>query len=223
LLARAFSNALFAASANRAGLTAMAEIQRAVTATEEGQSLDLLSSHCGPVAATAAQYHRIVLKKSAAYSTVLPLRLGAALAGIAEPNILLRLTRFAMFAGIAFQIQDDLRSFGSSGANGKNPADDLREGKTTLPAVAFSETATRDDRMLLETFAATNRKERSHQQAQLLASRMVASGALDRARRVAYVAAAHAKHEWATMERVMLPGVGRDALAALPEFAITHR
>ena len=223
LLARALSNAFLAASSSQAGVATLAEVRWAVMQTEQGQALDILSSRSGLPSATPASYFQIVLKKTAAYSTVLPLRLGAAYRGMAEPRILAGLTRFAMYCGIAFQVQDDLRSFGSAGANGKDPAGDLCEGKPTLPLFEFIARAEHSERARLERFLEQRREDRDLAEARALAAGIVASGALERARRVAYVAAARATHEWSAIERMMLPGVGRAALASLPEFAVTHR
>jgi geranylgeranyl diphosphate synthase type II len=223
LLARALSNAFLAASSSRVGVGTLAEVRWAVMRTEEGQALDILSSRDGLLSATAATYFQIVLKKTAAYSTVLPVRLGAAQAGVAQPRILASLTRFAMYCGVAFQVQDDLRSFGSMSANGKDPAGDLCEGKPTLPLLEFIARAPQSDRARLARFLEKRREDRGIPEARALAARIVASGSLESARRVAYVAAAAATHEWHAIERTLLPGIGRQALAALPEFALTHR
>ena len=94
-----------------------------------GQYLDVVGSARG--SATAAEARRIIEHKTARYTVVRPLQLGAALAGradLAEP-----LARHGRPVGMAFQLRDDvLGAFGDPAATGKPVGDDLREGKPTL-------------------------------------------------------------------------------------------
>jgi geranylgeranyl diphosphate synthase, type I len=70
--------------------------------------------------------------KSAYYTFVNPLQLGAVLAG-AGGERLDALREFGEHAGLAFQLQDDLLGmFGNETATGKSSMDDMREGKMTL-------------------------------------------------------------------------------------------
>ncbi|MYH42769.1 MAG: polyprenyl synthetase family protein, partial [Acidimicrobiaceae bacterium] len=74
---------------------------------------------------------RIIEHKTARYTVVRPLQLGAELAGrrdLAEP-----LAAHGRPVGLAFQLRDDiLGAFGDQAATGKPVGDDLREGKPTL-------------------------------------------------------------------------------------------
>ena len=94
-----------------------------------GQYLDVVGSARG--SATADEARRIIEHKTARYTVVRPLQLGAALAGradLAEP-----LARHGRPVGMAFQLRDDvLGAFGDPAATGKPVGDDLREGKPTL-------------------------------------------------------------------------------------------
>ena len=94
-----------------------------------GQYLDVVGSARG--SATADQARRIIEHKTARYTVVRPLQLGAALAGradLAEP-----LARHGRPVGMAFQLRDDvLGAFGDPAHTGKPVGDDLREGKPTL-------------------------------------------------------------------------------------------
>src|SRR5690606_1307811 len=75
---------------------------------------------------------RIASLKSARYSVVRPLVIGATLAG-ADDEQLGTLHRFGHPLGLAFQLRDDvLGVFGDSDRTGKPAGDDLREGKRTL-------------------------------------------------------------------------------------------
>jgi geranylgeranyl diphosphate synthase type I len=98
--------------------------------TIRGQYMDLVTQAEGAlrvqdaIAAAAA--------KTAASTTVGPLRFGATLAG-AGPDLLASYSGYALPLGIAFQLRDDLLgAFGDPGETGKPSGDDLRDGKCTL-------------------------------------------------------------------------------------------
>jgi geranylgeranyl diphosphate synthase type II len=79
------------------------------------------------------EYLRMVHKKTAWYSFIAPLQVGAIAAG-ADRATADALGRFALTMGIAFQIQDDLLSLESTEDQlGKDALGDLWEGKYTLP------------------------------------------------------------------------------------------
>ena len=104
-----------------------------------GQYLDMVGSARG--GATADEARRIIEHKTARYTVVRPLHLGAALAGradLAEP-----LARHGRPVGMAFQLRDDvLGAFGDPAATGKPVGDDLREGKATLLLAMATSAAT---------------------------------------------------------------------------------
>ena len=104
-----------------------------------GQYMDMVGSARG--SATADEARRIIEHKTARYTVVRPLQLGAALAGranLAEP-----LARHGRPVGLAFQLRDDvLGAFGDPAATGKPVGDDLREGKPTLLIALAREAAT---------------------------------------------------------------------------------
>ncbi|MGW1428122.1 polyprenyl synthetase family protein [Streptomyces sp. NPDC002431] len=100
-----------------------------------GQYLDLQTQVTGSRSAGRAM--RTAVLKTARYSAVHPLLLGALLAG-ADSRTLRGLNRAGLCAGIAFQLQNDLQGvFGDPRRTGKPPGEDLRAGKATyLMAVA---------------------------------------------------------------------------------------
>ncbi|RIJ76204.1 polyprenyl synthetase family protein [Nakamurella silvestris] len=70
--------------------------------------------------------------KTAGYSMILPLRLGAVASGGATAEILAALTTIGRNLGIAYQLVDDeLGLFGDPARTGKSTVSDLREGKRT--------------------------------------------------------------------------------------------
>jgi len=94
-----------------------------------GQYLDVLGTARGAV--TAEEARTIMRNKTAGYTIVRPLQLGAALAGRAD--LADDLAAHGMPLGIAFQLRDDmLGAFGDSERTGKPVGDDLTEGKPTV-------------------------------------------------------------------------------------------
>jgi geranylgeranyl diphosphate synthase type I len=94
-----------------------------------GQYLDLLEQVSG--GGTVASALRVARYKSAKYTIVEPLHLGATTAG-GGPEVLEAYTAYGLPLGIAFQLRDDvLGVFGDPARTGKPAGDDLREGKRT--------------------------------------------------------------------------------------------
>lgn len=124
-----------------------------------GQYLDITAQTRQPLdarrdpASVLAQVRRVVEYKTARYTVVRPLQIGAALGG-AGPELLAALGRYGSPLGRAFQYRDDvLGVFGDQAVTGKPAGDDLREGKLTVlianaMAAASAADATRLDELL---------------------------------------------------------------------------
>ncbi|MFZ1250662.1 MAG: polyprenyl synthetase family protein [Candidatus Microsaccharimonas sp.] len=79
--------------------------------------------------------------KTASYSFVSPLTMGAVLAGASEKEIHL-LTQLSEHLGIGYQLRDDiLGMFGDSAKTGKSTSTDIIEGKRTMLVEAFDRLA----------------------------------------------------------------------------------
>jgi geranylgeranyl diphosphate synthase type I len=95
-----------------------------------GQYLDLLEQALG--GGSVARARRVIQYKSARYSVLRPLQLGAALAG-ARRELREAYDAYGLPLGEAFQLRDDvLGVFGDPAETGKPAGDDLREGKRTV-------------------------------------------------------------------------------------------
>ncbi|MFT4051555.1 MAG: polyprenyl synthetase family protein [Microbacterium sp.] len=108
-----------------------------------GQFLDIAEEAAAPSAPLsehADRALRVASLKSARYSVMHPLLLGAALAA-ADAEQAAALEAFGHPLGLAFQLRDDvLGVFGDSAVTGKPSGDDLREGKRTV-LVAYTREA----------------------------------------------------------------------------------
>lgn len=112
---------------NRAAL--LDEFTNMLLATAAGQHLDLAWVSSGNFDVTEGDYLHMVTLKTAYYTVVTPLRLGALCAGVSAPP---HLEEAAIDLGVAFQIRDDVLNLEPSSAYGKEAAGDLYEGKRTL-------------------------------------------------------------------------------------------
>lgn len=102
-----------------------------VTHTAYGQAMDLTNT---PLTALNEDHILAVLRnKTAEYTGIMPLLLGAHLAASNTPAKLEAIEKYGLAFGWAFQIQDDvLGIFGDEEEFGKPVGSDIREGKNTL-------------------------------------------------------------------------------------------
>ncbi|MPY66208.1 polyprenyl synthetase family protein [Deinococcus sp. SDU3-2] len=135
------------AAVHRAGVPGgMEEFLAMIHRTAEGQHLDLSWVESGEWALTGADYLEMVRLKTAHYTVVVPLRLGALSAGHPPDE---RLTLAGLKLGAAFQIRDDvLNLLGDAAQYGKEIGGDLLEGKRTLIVLHWLETAPADQKAL---------------------------------------------------------------------------
>lgn len=117
----------------------------------------------------------IAKQKTASYSFVGPLTMGAILAGASDDQLAI-LTSLGETVGIAYQLRDDLIGvFGDSSETGKSTDGDIREGKQTLLIEEFFKRANPEQR---ERFTALFGKEDASDEAICEArSLLVESGA----------------------------------------------
>src|SRR5277367_6676926 len=141
-------------------------------------------------------------------------RLGAVLGGL-EGADELALAEYGRYAGLAFQLVDDLLDFTASAQTlGKPVLSDLKEGKVTLPLIYAMENGHREARELVARVL--EEKEFNSVRPETIVALVQDSGALDRARSLA--------HEYVHRAKACLNGHGSSeyarALAMLPDFIL---
>src|ERR1700756_876227 len=139
-------------------------------------------------------------------------RLGAVLGGM-EPAGEEALAEYGRYAGLAFQLVDDLLDFTASAEQlGKPVLSDLKEGKVTLPLIYAMENGHREARELVARVLAE--KEFDSVKPETIVSLVHESGALERARTLA--------HDYAGRAKACVNGHSNTeyagALATLPDF-----
>ncbi|HSE61653.1 MAG TPA: polyprenyl synthetase family protein [Candidatus Saccharimonadales bacterium] len=105
-------------------------VNKALRITDYGQINDIVNEAVGTVA--TSQVERTLIWKTAYYSFIGPLQIGAIAAGAKESDVA-SLHNYGLHMGLSFQIADDiLGTFGNEAESGKSTMDDLREGKMTV-------------------------------------------------------------------------------------------
>jgi geranylgeranyl diphosphate synthase type I len=96
-----------------------------------GQALDM--SIGGNNSASDEDALKVLFLKSVEYTSILPMKIGAILAGNTDKTVSIAMENFAKCLGWAFQIQDDILGlYAKEEELGKPIGSDLREGKNTL-------------------------------------------------------------------------------------------
>lgn len=109
---------------------AIQNVHKCYVTTAHGQTLDIFNEVVDRVSENDVQ--NVLLWKTAYYTFVNPLQFGAILAGAKESQLDMLLD-YAVPAGKAFQITDDILGvFGDEFESGKSPLDDIRDGKRTI-------------------------------------------------------------------------------------------
>ncbi len=143
-----------------ASLRIFDEVDHMLIESLEGQAIELGWVRDNDLTVGADDYLRLVLKKTAWYSFIHPLRIGALVANGDDRN-LARFDRFGYLLGLAFQITDDVLNLnGKVERYGKEIDGDLWEGKRTLILAHAFGHAGGADRAWISSFLARPRERR---------------------------------------------------------------
>lgn len=175
----------------RKSLLVFREIERMARESVEGQAIELDWIASGEFDLTESDYVRMSYKKTCWYTVIAPLRIGVICGsspGVAAPveTDLTSLIALGFFAGVAFQIQDDLLNLATDRAQyGKETAGDLWEGKRTVMLLHFLRTCAKADRARALRLLKTPRREKSADEVAWLHGSMSAAGSIEHGRAVA--------------------------------------
>jgi len=143
-----------------AALRILDEVDHMLVESLEGQAMELGWVRDNDLTVGSDDYLRLVLKKTAWYSFIHPMRIGALVANGDDQN-LGRFDRFGYLLGLAFQITDDvLNLIGDIGRYGKEIDGDLWEGKRTVVLMHALGHANQADRAWIGSFLARPRERR---------------------------------------------------------------
>ena len=209
LFARAFELMVGAGS-----MPALEILARASRVIAEGEVLQLTRAH--DLDLSQDVYLEIIKAKTAELFAAAA-EAGAVSAG-ASPERCRALRRFGQDLGLAFQLVDDALDYsGDSETLGKNPGDDFREGKATLPLLlAMVRTGAAEREFWIRTIDRRDQTEADFERAREL---MVETGALSATLDLAASYAATAKAALADFPS----NSWRPALEDLADFAVMRR
>ena len=179
-----------------AGMRIFEEVDHLVLETLEGQAMELGWVRDNDLTVTTDDYLRLVLKKTAWYSFIHPLRIGAIVANGDDRN-LARFDRFGYLIGAAFQITDDVLNLNGNVARyGKEINGDLWEGKRTLMLTHAFGQANSADRTWIRSFLARPRERRLPREILRLHDIIASNGSIEWARQTANAFAEAAAREF---------------------------
>jgi octaprenyl-diphosphate synthase len=210
LFARSFE--LMVETGSMAALEILARASRVIA---EGEVLQLTRAH--DLDLDQATYLAIISAKTAELFAAAA-EAGAVSAG-ASSERRRALRRFGQDLGLAFQLVDDALDYsGTAESLGKNPGDDFREGKATLPLLlAITRTGASEEPFWRRT---VDRREQTDEDFQRARELMRATGALQFTLDLAADYAASAK---AALADFPAATGWRPALEALADFAVQRR
>jgi geranylgeranyl diphosphate synthase type I len=132
-----------------ARIAALSEYVRMTRLTAYGQLLDIRNGTLPPADVTERDVLDVHRLKSAIYTVVSPLRIGALLGG-RSPPALTDLEAVGTDLGVAFQLRDDVLGAGFDADESGKSSNDLVEGKRTLLVVRAWQEGSVQDRSRLE-------------------------------------------------------------------------
>ncbi len=196
-----------AGTGRAAAITSMADT---VMQMAEGEVAQLHAA--GDFCLDRARYYDIIDRKTAAL-----IAWCASVGGLAPAPYHEALVQFGRELGYAFQIADDVLDFADAAAlavTGKDPGQDLRDGKMTLPLALACEADAALSRDVAAALAKGPPMEETMVEAIL---RSAAASGCGRAARE--IAAGHARQALAALD-ALPPGAATDALRAVTEYVV---
>jgi geranylgeranyl diphosphate synthase type II len=188
----------------------------------EGQAVELDWTHQGRWTAGDRDYCRMTYKKTCWYTFIAPMQIGAVVTGASDAQLGV-LRRFAMYMGVAFQIQDDVLNLAAEERRyGKEIGGDLWEGKHTLMLLHMMRTASPADRAAAELVLRRPRADKTAAEVDVLMTLIHRHGSIDHAQALSQRLARKAA---STFERAcgwMPASVHRDFLLGMTEHVITR-
>ncbi len=179
-----------------AALRILDEVDHMLVECLEGQAIELGWVRDNDLTVGPDDYLRLVLKKTAWYSFIHPMRIGAIVADGDDRN-LDRFDRFGYLLGAAFQITDDVLNLtGEVDRYGKEIDGDLLEGKRTIVLAHALGHVDAADKAWIGSFLSRPRERRLTREVLRLRQILASSGSIEWAQQSAGALAEAAKREF---------------------------
>jgi geranylgeranyl pyrophosphate synthase len=179
-----------------AALRILDEVDHMLVECLEGQAVELGWVRDNDLTVQPEDYLRLVLKKTAWYSFIHPMRIGALVAN-PDDRRLDRFDRFGYLLGAAFQITDDVLNLtGDASRYGKEINGDLLEGKRTMALAYALGKVGAADRAWTGNFLSRPRERRLNREVLQLRQILARTGSIEWAQQSAAAFAEAARREF---------------------------
>jgi geranylgeranyl diphosphate synthase, type II len=204
-------------------LVVIEDISRMARESTEGQALELHWVFGRQQRAlTLRDYLLMTWKKTAWYTCISPMRLGAIIADVPMDRMY-SFIPFGFRAGVAFQIQDDILNLtAEESLYGKELNGDIAEGKWSLIVIHTMAHVTDVERAQIATIYAKNREDKTQQDIALVRAAMARVGSVDYARGIARGLSHSAADYFAQRFGWIKPGPYRDFIEGMIAYMVNR-
>ena len=199
-------------------IRALSKINQEFIDTGYGQIIDVF----GEVMEKVDEKHVMLVHyyKTGKYTYETPLHVGAILAGAKEEELNV-LTEYAIPAGIAFQMQDDiLGMYGDEYRIGKPADSDLKEGKKTLLIVKALEKGNKKQKAILEDLL--GKTHIKNEELELARKIIIDTGSLEYSKKTALRLVMKAKNKLNEMANPKWSNRGKEFLEGIADYMINR-
>jgi geranylgeranyl diphosphate synthase type II len=203
----------------RLALAVFEETEVMARESAEGQALELGWRDFNDTSVTESDYLKMVLKKTAWFSTIYPARVGALIGsgGRVDREIF---NKFGFFLGAAFQIQDDILNLTGDESYGKELGGDLFEGKRTLMLLHARRCCSPAEQAVFDEVLSAPRRGRTADQVAWLRGAIDHHGSIDYARKVSQALVGAASFEYSRLYGRLPDSRDKQFVAALIPWVI---
>jgi geranylgeranyl diphosphate synthase, type II len=195
-------------------------VSRMTRESVEGQAMELDWVRRGRWGLRDREYCLMSYKKTCWYTFIAPMQVGGIVNG-ATPSQLALLRKYAVYVGVAFQIQDDVLNLTADERYGKEIGGDLWEGKHTLMLLHMMRSVDSAEQTIARRILEQPRTEKTEDDILYLFELIQREGSIDHARSLALQLVRKAERvfqracaDW------MLPSIHRDFLLGMAEHVI---
>ncbi|MDE1868704.1 MAG: polyprenyl synthetase family protein [Candidatus Micrarchaeota archaeon] len=175
----------FGKSAAAIGTLISSRTYNTLLRTSEGQAMDVNFIGKSLEGVTMERYLHIVKEKTCRYSVMDPMVIGAMLANQPE-NVIRALETVGAYAGVAFQIKDDILDMIADEAKfGKQRYGDLYEGKLTAIIIYTYQSATQEERAMINSIYAKKREDKTAEEIRFLVETIEKYSSIEKATELA--------------------------------------
>jgi geranylgeranyl diphosphate synthase, type II len=155
-------------------------MQSTIQKTIEGQFFELSWIKNHKVTISVKDYYEMIFRKSALYSIITPLQIGALSAGITNKDNLNAIFSWGQNFGLAFQLWDDVMNITTDSKDqGKEKGGDIFEGKRTLLLLHLLSKCSQIEKDYIISIYLLNRPKKTQKQVDYIISAMNHYGSVE--------------------------------------------